>query len=137
MAAMTNILAAKIQNHLFMNTAFSFPTNLFIGLSSTTPTSAGANVTEPPGVDGYARFSTAATDFTTATIADPSLVENAVVIQFNNVINNPWPVQTHLLVFELSSGGDLWIFAALDTAKGAAVGSDPSFPINDLDFTLT
>lgn len=137
MAAMTNILAAKVLDHIFMKTALPAPVNLWIGLSSTTPTSAGANVTEPPGVDGYARVSTAGADWTTATIADPSLTENATVVQFPTVINNPWPVQTNLLLWDSSTGGDLWSFAALDTAKGAAVGSDPSFPINDLDFTLT
>lgn len=137
MAAMTNILAAKVQDHIFMKTALAAPSNLWIGLSSTTPGSDGSNVTEPPGVDGYARVSTAGVDWTTATIADPSLIENATVVQFPTVINTAWVVQTHLLLWDSSTGGDLWAFAALDTAKGAAVGSDPSFPVNDLDFTLT
>jgi hypothetical protein len=46
-------LENKMLGHLF-GTAYTAPTTVYMALSTTTPTDAGGNVTEPSG-NGYAR----------------------------------------------------------------------------------
>lgn len=133
----TNALAKALLDHYFMKTAKSQPSNLWVGLSSTIPAEDGTNFTEPSG-GSYGRVSTAGTDWNAATTADPSLLDNANLVDFG-IASADWASGadlTHVGIFEASSGGVPTITAALDTPKPVLNGDPVSFPAGDLNFTL-
>ncbi len=133
----TNFLAKALLDHLFTDPAYTAPANIFVGLSSSTPDEAGANFTEE-GAGGYARVSTAASDWDAATAADPSVKDNATEIAFPQA-SADWlsavPL-THFGLFDASSGGNLLAFGALSVARPILSGDTAKFPIGDLDITL-
>jgi hypothetical protein len=94
------------------------PTNWFVGLSTTTPTEAGANFTEPVG-NGYARVSTADADWDPASGTAPAIKDNANAITFPQATGS-WGTVTHFGLFDASTGGNLRMWGLLATAKAIA-----------------
>lgn len=131
-----NALAQDILDDLFGKGAFSPPT-IYIGLSSTTPTEAGANITEP-SAGAYARITTSAGDWNSATLADPSLIDNALALTFPQA-SADWLAGadlTHMVAFDAVSGGNAIFFGALTTAKPVLNGDTAEFAAGALDVTL-
>lgn len=107
---------------------------LYLALSTTTPTEAGANVTEPSG-NNYARVQTAPADWNAATLADPSVVTNATDIQFP-IASGAWGSCTHMVVFDAASNGNVLASTALGTARSPINGDRPTFSAGSLSFSL-
>lgn len=129
--ALQNSLAGKTSN---FGALASRPT-WHVGLSTTTPTMAGGNVTEPSG-NGYARVATAPADWGNATNADPSEVSNAVDILFPEVTGSGWGTITHFVIYDAASAGNFLGFGALTTPKTPTVGDEPFFDVGELDTRL-
>jgi len=72
MAGFTDAYERAILDHVFTDPAWTPPVTLYIGLSSTTPTEAGANFTEP-STGSYARVSTTASDWSAASGTAPAV----------------------------------------------------------------
>ena len=70
-------LANKLLDHQLGKTAYTMPT-VYVGLSSTTPTVGGTNITEP-STGSYARVATSAS---TWTAASGGATSNAAAITF-------------------------------------------------------
>ena len=133
----TNFLAAELLDHFMNDGAYTAPTNIFVALSSTTPTEAGGNITEPSG-GSYARVSTAGTDWNAATVADPSLKDNLNAITFPAATAD-WVAGanlTYFVLFDASSAGNALAFGALTVAKPVLNGDTASFAAGALDITL-
>ena len=133
----TNFLARELLNHIFTDPAYSPPAALHVGLSSTTPAEDGTNFTEE-GAGAYARVSTVAADWAAATLADPSLKDNATVITFPQATAD-WlsgADLTHFGIFDAATSGNLLMSGVLTTAKPILDGDTASFPIGDLNITL-
>lgn len=119
----------------------TLPTNLFIGLSSTTPDdSDGSNITAPTSTD-YARVSVARTaGFGDPTDATPSEVDNEAIIQFA-LSTEQWDsgaTWTHVTVHDAATGGTYWGSGALSTGQAiTAAGQRIEIPAGDLNFTQT
>ncbi len=114
----------------------SAPT-IYVGLSSTTPTMAGANVTEP-STGSYAQVATSGSDWGSATSADPSVLSNAAAIDFPTATGD-WASgadMTHFVLFDGSSPQNVLGWGALTTPKPVLNGDTPSFAIGDLDVQL-
>lgn len=139
--SLSNYAAQAVLNSLFGKTsafgALASAPTIHVGLSSTAPTEAGGNVTEPSG-GGYARVATAAGDWDAATDADPSVVENANAISFPKATAD-WLTGadlTHLVLFDAASGGNVLGSAALTTAKAVLDGDTPEFAAGELSVSL-
>lgn len=139
--AFTNRTAQAVLNALFGKTsnfgALASAPTLYVALSTTTPTEAGANVTEPSG-GGYARVATGAADWAAATLADPSSINNAEIIDFGTA-SGSWSSganMTHAVLYDAASSGNVVLVAALATPKPVTNGDPVSFPVGDLAFTL-
>ena len=115
----TDAFEAILLDGIFGDPDYTPPTNWFISLSTTTPTEAGANFTEPVG-NGYARVSTADADWAAATGTAPVTKANANAITFPQATGS-WGTVTHFGFHDLSSGGNLRIWGALGTSK--AIGN--------------
>lgn len=136
-----NRTAQALLNSLFGKTsnfgALASAPTIYVGLSSTTPTETGTNVTEPSG-GSYARVATAASDWNAATDADPSVVDNANAIEFPAATAD-WVSAanlTHFVLYDASSGGNFLGAGALSVAKPVLDGDTASFPAGSLTVSL-
>jgi hypothetical protein len=108
---------------LFRNSTISRPANWYIGLSSTTPTDAGGNITEP--ANGYAR-QPVATGASSAW-ADPSggsSTNNTNEIAFPTATGS-WGTLTHVVISDAVTAGNWWFWKALDAS--VAITTDEVF----------
>ena len=92
-------------------TSPAIPSAYYIGLSTTTPTVAGGNVTEPSSGAAYARVEL-------TSLSQPS---NGVVTNSSNVdfpeSTASWGTVTHFVVYDAATSGNLLMFGALTTAR--------------------
>lgn len=137
----TNRTAQALLNSLFGKSsnfgALASAPTIYVGLSSTTPTEAGANVTEP-STGSYARVATAASDWDAATDADPSVVDNANPIEFPTATAD-WvggSNLTHFVLFDAASSGNVLASGELDTPKPVLDGDTISFAAGALEVSL-
>lgn len=137
----SNYTAQALLNSLFGKTsnfgALASAPTIYVALSSTTPAEDGTNVTEPSG-GSYARVATASTDWNAATLADPSLVDNANKISFPTATAD-WLSGanfTHVALYDAASAGNYLGSGALNTAKPVLNGDTPEFAAGVLDVTL-
>ena len=123
-----------ILDHVMMGTSMTQPSNLWVGLSTTTPTAAGGNVTEPSG-NGYARVSTSGADWDPATLASPSVVTNGNQVTFPNPTGS-WGTVTHFTIHSASTGGFVVAYGPLAQSKTINSGDPVNFPAGNLDVEL-
>lgn len=134
----SRFLDQSIQNHIFGKATYTAPTHIFVGLSSTTPNPDGTGVTEPAG-NGYARVSTAPTDWNSATAATPSVVTNLNPVTFPQATGGPWAAGanlTYFVLYDLSSAGNFLGYGLLDVAKPVLINDTASFAATTLQATL-
>lgn len=124
----TDHLVHEMLDHLFGTGAYTSPSH-YLALSTTTPTDAGPNVTEPAG-NNYAREQITAFD---AAVAGAS--ENNGVVTMN-VPSGSWGLCTHLAVFDALTVGNCLYWGDITDQTPT---TDDSVTIADgaLDLTLT
>lgn len=111
-----------------METEFPLPTNLWVGLATADPGETGSQANEISG-NGYARVQTDNADWNTATDADPSVVSNAVLIEFPTATGD-WEsgsLITHAFIASASSGGTIYMSADVTTPKIVESGDTAQF----------
>jgi hypothetical protein len=115
----TNYLEHATLDLFFGGTSFTPSGNLWVGVSTTTPTEAGANFTEPNATGGYARVQVANNKTTWSNAAQSStsgVVTNNIAITFPEA--SGWGTITHAGIFDGSGvGANLLIQSALNTSK--------------------
>jgi hypothetical protein len=126
-------LELKLLDLVFGAVAFTAPTPIFVGLSTTTITDAGANITEPSG-NAYARVSVTnnATNWPAASAGSKS---NGVAFTFP-AATGAWGTITDFFISDASSGGNILAYGVLTTAKAINNGDTASFAIGDITITL-
>jgi hypothetical protein len=130
----TYYLANKLLDHQVGKANFTMPT-VYVGLSSTTPTLAGGNITEPSG-GSYARATTSAATWASAA---SGATTNAQVITFPTATAD-WVGGANLtygVLYDALTGGNVLGYGALTVAKDVLNGDTPSIAIGDLDITLS
>ena len=129
MPFMTNTLN-QILDHVHGEAALTMPT-IHLALSTTTPTVAGANITEPVG-NGYVRVATSNATWTTAASGS---ITNAVDINFPTATAS-WGTVTHVVAYNASTGGTPLWFASI-TATGIGANVTYRIPAGQATTTLT
>lgn len=106
--AMSNYLENALLNHIFRNTEFTPPTELYVALYTSDPTDQDIGMEVSGG--GYERQ--------VVTFGPPSngSVSNTADIVFP-VATTDWGTITHIGVRDAASGGNLLFRAALDVPK--------------------
>lgn len=120
---------------IFGLTSFTPTSTMYLGLSTTTITEAGGNITEPSG-NGYTRYSFTnnKTNWSTAS-GSPSTVSNAVEFAYAQATGS-WGTVTDFFISDASSGGNIYIYGALTTSKSITTGDTARFAIGDLVIQL-
>jgi hypothetical protein len=110
---------------------------LWIGLSSTTPTEAGTNFTEP-STGAYARVSTTGADWSAASGTAPAVKTNTAVKTFPTATAD-WLAGANLTyfgLFDALTAGNLKWFGLLGTAKPVLNGDTASYAAGALVLKL-
>lgn len=126
----------SLLNHLFGKSTLTAPT-IYVGLSSTTPTSTGGNVTEPSG-GAYARKQSAASDWNAATAADPSVITNANELAFTQATAD-WASgsnMTYAVFYDAATSGNYLGSGVLATAKPVLNGDTARFAAGQITVSL-
>lgn len=137
MAGFTDATEQAILDGLFNDPAWTPPATLYLALSSTTPTEAGGNFTEPSG-GSYARVSTVAADWSAASGTAPAVKTNTATKTFPTA-SASWVSGsnlTHFGIYDASTAGNLLCWGALGTAKPVLSGDTASFAASALVIKL-
>lgn len=105
----------------------ALPTACMVGLSTTPPTAAGDNITEPDGESGYARLSVV---FETA---DAGVIKNEATLEFPTFTADAG-VATHYVLYD-QDGTPFW-FDALDRPRTLEAESVLAFPAQAVSISL-
>ena len=130
MGTISDYLEIKWLDHVFHNTAFTVPTNIYIALSTTLPTDAGTNVSEP-GAGNYARKV-----HNTWNIAATRKVTNNGVITFNTA-NGSWGTISHYAIYDAITAGNFLGFGSLSVSKSVVSGNTPSIADVEIEVSVT
>lgn len=137
MAGFTDATERAILDHVLSDPPYAPPSTLYIGLSSTTPTEAGTNFTEPSG-GSYARVSTTAADWSAASGTAPATKTTTATKTFPTATAD-WSSGANLAcfgLFDAPTGGNLVAWGALTTAKPVLSGDQASFGPGGLTLKL-
>jgi hypothetical protein len=132
-SAASNYLENKVLDHVLRNTAYTQPSNLFVGLFTNTSGSAGANLeagtlTDEVSGGSYARqsasFSAASggSASTSATLTFPAATAN-------------WGTITHVAVLDASTSGNVLFWGQVTTSKTIETGD--TFQITSGNLTIS
>lgn len=133
MGSFADYLENKILDHIFGGGDFTRPATVYIGLSTTTVTDAGGNITEPSG-NGYARVAVTnnATNFPAASGGSKS---NGTTVAFPQASGN-WITVTDFFISDASSSGNILGYGALSASKTVGVNDTASFAPGALTMSI-
>lgn len=131
--SMTNYLEKKLLDHVFANVPYTRPATLYLGAFTVAPADDGTGGTElTVGANGYARV--AINSWNPAVLGNPTLADNAALVQFPVCTGSPWGTIVALGIFDASTGGNLLDFGAIN--KSIAVDDVLEVPAGAYDITL-
>lgn len=102
----------RVAGNLFRTaTSPSIPTEYYIGLSSTEPTMAGTNVSEPIAATGYSRV-------LLENLSEPvsGVVTNKANINFEESLSS-WGTITHFVIYDAELNGNLLMYGELSSPR--------------------
>lgn len=130
----STIIDNRILDHFTGKASWTQPAGTFVGLSSTTPTKAGGNVTEPSG-GAYARQQVTAAQWdAAASSATSNNAEKAFPQATADWVSGA--NLTAMVLYSASSGGEFLGFKLVTVAKPVLNGDTAKFPIGDIDLVM-
>ena len=134
MGSFTDFLELEVLDHVFGAATYTAPATLYVGLSTTTITDAGGNITEPSG-GSYARVAVTnnATNFPAASAGSKS---NGTAITFTTATGS-WGTVVDFFIGDASSAGNILGYGTLTSSRTIASGDSASFAASALTITLT
>ena len=133
MGSFADYLENKLLDHVFGGGDYARPATLYIGLSTTTVTDAGGNVTEPVG-NNYARA-----PVTNNAVNFPAAVNgaktNGADISFN-VPSGAWGTVTDFVIYDAAAAGNVIATGVLGQAQPIVSGNPVKFVAGQLSFSL-
>lgn len=132
--AITTYQANKVNDYLFGKTAYTPPTNYYIGLSTTAINAAGTGATEPSG-GAYARVSVANSKTTFSNSASGKL-SNKVQIEFPESTAS-WGTITYVFIADAASGGHILYYDQLTNSRTVQTASVLLFAVGALQIQIS
>lgn len=136
MGSLTDSGEIMVLDYYFGASANTTPASWYIGLSTTTITDSGSNITEPSG-NGYARVA-ATNNKTTFSNASAGALANAVQLSFPQASGSWGTVVDFFIANHLtaSASANIWGYGTLTASKSITSGDTASFAISALSITL-
>lgn len=135
---LSNYFKAQVINLLSGNISSVSVGAVYMGLSTTTPTASGSNVTEPTG--NYTRVllgipnQSGTHKMSSATESDPTS-ENTSAILFDKATAN-WGTITHAVFYNAVTGGNFLGYAELTNPVTVASGNVARIGVQDLQISV-
>jgi len=124
----------SILDHFTGKTAWTAPAAVYVGVSSTTPTKTGTNVTEP-STGGYVRQQVTAANWaaaaSSATSNTPEVAFPQASADYLSGAN-----LTHMVLYTASTAGTFLGSKQLTTPKPVLSGDTLKFPAGDIDLVI-
>ena len=133
MSAASDYLENAVLNHVLKNTAFTQPTNLYVGLFTNTSTNAAANLEAGTLTDEVSGGSYARKTIAFSAAAGGS-ANNSGTVTFDAATGN-WGTITHVAVMDQLSGGNVLFYGAVTTSKTIEIGD--TFQISASNLTIS
>ncbi len=133
MAAMSDDLENKLINHIFRNTDYTRPANIYLALFTAAPSDSGGG-TEVSG-GSYARQAVATGASTGWDAASGRATANTGVVTFPTATAD-WGTITHVGVFDASTSGNLMFHGALSSNKTVSNGDIFRFNAGEFDIAF-
>ena len=132
MGGFTNAVETAVLDDFTGKAAYTPPAAIYVGVSTTLPTEAGANFTEPSG-GAYTRFPCTAATWTAATAGDPSSTSYGAQVTYPQATGG-WGTLTHFGLFSVKtpSTGLPHFWGTLTVAKAIQTSDTASFAANTL-----
>lgn len=135
MTAASNYLENKVLDHVLKNTAYTQPSNLYLGLFTNTSGNAAANLeagtlTDEVSLSGtaYARMTVAFSAASGGTSATSATVTFATATA-------AWGTITHVAILDNATSGNVLFWGAVTTAK--AIDSGDTFQITSGNLSIS
>ena len=134
MGSFTDFLELEVLDHVFGAAAYTAPVTLYIGLSTTTITDAGVNITEPVA-NNYARavITNNSTNFPAASGGSKA---NGTDFTFN-VPSGAWGTILDFFIGDAASAGNILAYGTLTASQAPTSGNTVKFATGALTITLT
>ena len=137
MTAMSNYLENKLIDHILRSSAFSAPSNIYVGLvgkydaaqleaGTLTHELSGGSYARSSGIKGDAYWSAGSTN---------GLTDNEQTVTFA-ATSNEWGHVSGLFVADASSGGNVLLYGQLGATKYVENGDQFIISAGDLDITF-
>jgi len=126
--SLTNAFETHALQYLLTTGSLTRPTAWYIALFTADPTDTGSTTNEIATGTGYARTSV------TFTVTGDT-ASNSAAVEFPAASGGNWGTVSHIGVMDASTGGNMIVHAALDTAKAINDGDVFRIPTGDLDIT--
>lgn len=143
MAAMSDYLENKLVDQIFRGQAYTFPTTVYVGLLTATPSDPGGG-TEVSG-SAYARVAvtsslanwagTQGTGTTVASSGTTGTTSNNTAITFPTP-SATWGTVTAFGIYDASTSGNLLFYGTLSISKTINNGDTVTFPAASLSLQL-
>lgn len=133
MAALSDYLENALIEHLFRNTNYTRPANIYVALYTAAPNDAGGG-TEVSG-GSYARQAIATGASSGWDAASGGATANTATVTFPTATAN-WGTVTHVGLFDAVTGGNLLMHGALSASQAVNNGNIFRFNAGDLDISL-
>ena len=133
MGGLTTFSKNEVLDQLFGALAYVAPATLYFGLSTTTITVAGGNITEP--ASNYARKSIT-NDKTLFSVAGAGALDNDALITFITATGD-WGTVIDFFVADAAAAGNVLAYGTLTASKMIGNGDTAQVAINNLDISIT
>ena len=127
MSAMSDYLENKLLDHILSTTAYTAPSNVYLGLSIASMGEDAAG-TELSG-NGYARVAVA------FDAASGGTTDNTAVVDFPACTGSNWGAVAYWSIWDASTGGNMLLHGAFTSAKTIEVNDVLRVAAGDLDIT--
>lgn len=138
MGSFSDFLEKKILDHILGGTVYTPPSDLYIGLSSSSVNdeSTGSSVSEPASNTGYARVKVTnnTTTWSDAT-GTTATKKNKIDIEFPEATTS-WGVISYFFIADAATGGNILMWGSLSQSKTIDIGDLPRFNANFIEVTL-
>ena len=130
--AISNYLANALLDHMFKNTAYTVPTNLYVALSTATITDSdtGTTITEPSG-NAYARKV-----YNTWDTAAAGASANSSAITFATPTGS-WGLITYSALIDALTLGNMLLYGTATPNQTPDNGDTVEYPTGDYDVAMT
>lgn len=130
MSAMSDFLENKLLDHILAVTAYTAPSNVYLGLSIASMGEDAAG-TELSG-NGYARVGPVAFD-----AASGGTTDNTAVLDFPACTGSNWGAVAYWSIWDATTGGNMLLHGAFASAKTIEVNDILRVAAGDLDITAS